>query len=265
MTAPMRSSPTRTRSRSVAAGPAGRVRYPGPLHRPVADAGHRPGRRGGATPEFGQPGRSGTLAGRGVRPAHRDVDIDLGACEADIRAWLLYNGARYGPWVHGDTFWAFLWAPRAGHGVRRGDHGVGPGPRARGAAQLVRAGREAGPGGRRLDRRGLDDLGHGVSPDRAAPLRLGGARARRAAASSCTPSIRGPGRPPWRPTPTGPGCSRAWPSSSAGPSGCGRPWPTGTGPTPGRAVTTDGLAAHLAAWSGIDISPWWARYVHGRE
>ena len=33
----------------------------------------------------------------------------------------------------------------------------------------------------------------------------------------------------------------------------------------GRAATTDGLAAHLAAWSGIDISPWWARYVHGRE
>ena len=32
----------------------------------------------------------------------------------------------------------------------------------------------------------------------------------------------------------------------------------------GRSVTTDGLAAHLHAWSGIDISPWWARYVHGR-
>ena len=32
----------------------------------------------------------------------------------------------------------------------------------------------------------------------------------------------------------------------------------------GRAVTTDGLAAHLSAWSGIDIGPWWARYVHGR-
>ena len=32
----------------------------------------------------------------------------------------------------------------------------------------------------------------------------------------------------------------------------------------GRAATTDGLAAHLNAWSGVDISPWWARYVHGR-
>jgi aminopeptidase N len=32
----------------------------------------------------------------------------------------------------------------------------------------------------------------------------------------------------------------------------------------GGLVTTDGLAAHLQAWSGIDIGPWWARYVHGR-
>ncbi len=32
----------------------------------------------------------------------------------------------------------------------------------------------------------------------------------------------------------------------------------------GRLVTTDGLAAHLKAWSGLDVGPWWARYVHGR-
>jgi aminopeptidase N len=32
----------------------------------------------------------------------------------------------------------------------------------------------------------------------------------------------------------------------------------------GRLVTTDGLAAHLKSWSGVDISPWWGRYVHGR-
>ena len=33
----------------------------------------------------------------------------------------------------------------------------------------------------------------------------------------------------------------------------------------GELVTTDGLAGHLHAWSGIDIGPWWARYVHGRD
>jgi aminopeptidase N len=32
----------------------------------------------------------------------------------------------------------------------------------------------------------------------------------------------------------------------------------------GRSATTDGLAAHLTAWSGVDVGPWWARYVHGR-
>ena len=32
----------------------------------------------------------------------------------------------------------------------------------------------------------------------------------------------------------------------------------------GEFVTTDGLAAHLTAWSGVDVGPWWARYVHGR-
>ena len=32
----------------------------------------------------------------------------------------------------------------------------------------------------------------------------------------------------------------------------------------GGLVTTDGLGAHLKTWSGVDIGPWWARYVHGR-
>jgi len=32
----------------------------------------------------------------------------------------------------------------------------------------------------------------------------------------------------------------------------------------GHLVTTDGLAAHLSSWSGKDVGPWWARYVHGR-
>jgi aminopeptidase N len=33
----------------------------------------------------------------------------------------------------------------------------------------------------------------------------------------------------------------------------------------GGLITTDGLFAHLKLWSGADIGPWWARYVHGRE
>src|SRR4029077_12420094 len=43
-----------------------------------------------------------------------EVDADLGACEADIKSWLAYTCARYGPWVHGDTFSAFVWGPGRG-------------------------------------------------------------------------------------------------------------------------------------------------------
>ena len=31
----------------------------------------------------------------------------------------------------------------------------------------------------------------------------------------------------------------------------------------GQLVTTDGLQAHLEAWSGVDLGPWFRRYVHG--
>jgi aminopeptidase N len=33
----------------------------------------------------------------------------------------------------------------------------------------------------------------------------------------------------------------------------------------GGLATTDGLATHLRVWSGADVNPLWARYVHGRE
>jgi hypothetical protein len=32
----------------------------------------------------------------------------------------------------------------------------------------------------------------------------------------------------------------------------------------GGLVSTDGLEAHLTGWSGVDVGPWFARYVHGR-
>ena len=31
----------------------------------------------------------------------------------------------------------------------------------------------------------------------------------------------------------------------------------------GGLVTTDGLQAHLEEWSGVDLDPWFRRYVHG--
>jgi hypothetical protein len=43
-----------------------------------------------------------------------ESDADLEANEADITAWLAYNEARYGRWVHGDRFTCVLWGPGRG-------------------------------------------------------------------------------------------------------------------------------------------------------
>src|SRR5262245_42064778 len=43
------------------------------------------------------PGRKRTLGL--VCAKHTEVDADLGGCEADVRSWLTYMAARYGPWV----------------------------------------------------------------------------------------------------------------------------------------------------------------------
>jgi hypothetical protein len=43
-----------------------------------------------------------------------ESDADLEANEADVAAWLAYNEARYGPWVHGDRFTCVLWGPGRG-------------------------------------------------------------------------------------------------------------------------------------------------------
>jgi len=61
-----------------------------------------------------------TVAGRAepltlLTAAHVDAGADLAGCEADVAAWLAYNAERYGPWVHGDRYTAFVWA--AGRGM----------------------------------------------------------------------------------------------------------------------------------------------------
>jgi aminopeptidase N len=33
----------------------------------------------------------------------------------------------------------------------------------------------------------------------------------------------------------------------------------------GGMVTTDGLERHLGDWSGVDVGPWFRRYVHGQD
>ncbi len=91
-----------------------------------------------------------------------------------------------------------------------------------------------------------------------------GARPGRAPRGACTPAIRGPATRPSEAYTDG---ARLFAGLAFLLGGADRlraamaDWYRANA---GRLVTTDGLAAHLKAWSGVDISPWWARYVHGR-
>jgi hypothetical protein len=209
------------------------------------------------------------LAGRSrslglVTARHTDCDADLAACEADVAAWLTYLSARYEPWVHGDTFWSVVWAP--GRGMEY------DGATTASAAALEHEVFHSW-------------FGRGVKPARASDGWIDEAwttwstASRRAElprfaseelALDEEPVVLYPAHPWSRHTPIesyskgarlfagvahllgGPEKLRAsmadWYKANAG-----------------GLVTTDGLAAHLKLWSGVDIGPWWARYVHGRE
>ena len=208
------------------------------------------------------PGHSRSL---GVITArHVDTDADLASCEADIRAWLAQLATRYEPWVHGDTFWAFVWDPGRGmeydgattasvgaleHEVFHSWFGRGVKPARASDGWIDEAFTTWSTSSRRseLPRFAAEKLPLDEDPVTLYPTH------------------------PWaRHTPTeaytqgarlfagiahllgGPEKLRAamadWYRSNAG-----------------GLATTDGLQAHLRLWSGVDIGPWWARYVHGRD
>jgi hypothetical protein len=204
------------------------------------------------------PGRDRSLGL--VCARHLEVDADLAACEADVKAWLVYLSARYGMWAHGDTCWAFLWGKPRGMeydgattaSVAALEHevfhswfgrGVKPATASDGwidEAWTTWATSQAGARFPSVELT-LDEP----------PVELYPAQpwARRTPAAAYTDGARlfaglaflfgGPQRLR--------SAMADWYQSNAG-----------------RSATTDGLAAHLKAWSGIDIGPWWARYVHGR-
>ncbi len=209
------------------------------------------------------------LAGRGrslglVTARHSDADADLGACEADLQGWLSYLATRYPPWVHGDTYWAVIWAP--GRGMEY------DGATTASVAALEHEvfhswfGRGVKPA--RASDGWIDEAFTvwSTAAHRAEPPRYGAEHL----PLDETPVVLYPSHPWSRHTPLesyregarlfsgiahllgGPDRLRAamadWYRANAG-----------------GLVTTDGLGAHLKLWSGIDISPWWARYVHGRE
>jgi hypothetical protein len=207
------------------------------------------------------PGRErslGLVCGR-----HTETDADLAACEADIRAWLAYMTARYGPWVHGDTFWGFVWAPARGmeydgattasvaaleHEVFHSWFGRGVKPARAADGWIDEAWTSWATASRRVEqpRFHSEEL-----PLDAPPVELYPPHpwARHTPAAAYTDGAR---------------LFAGLAFLFGGPDHLRSAMAEWYRVNAGRSATTDGLAAHLNAWSGIDISPWWARYVHGR-
>jgi hypothetical protein len=207
------------------------------------------------------PGRQRSLGL--VVARHGDVDADLGACEADLRSWLVYLASRYQPWVHGDIFSAVIWS--AGRGMEYD------------GATTASVGA--------LEHEVFHSwFGRGVKPARAADGWIDEAwttwstASRRSEVPRYASEELGLDEPPvvlyphehWArhtPLPAYREGARLFAGLAALLGGADRlraamaDW---YGVNAGGLVTTDGLAAHLAAWSGVDIGPWWARYVHGR-
>ena len=188
-------------------------------------------------PDFEIRRRQVALAGRTepvqlLTAAHAEAGADVDACEADIAGWLTHQAVRYGPWAHGSSFVAVLW------GAGRGMEYDGGTTASVGALEhevfhsLVRTGGQAGPGQRRVDRRGLDQLGDGEPAGRGPPLLERGAQPRGAARRALSRRIPGAGTPRRSRTGRARGSSPASPISSAVRAGCAPPWPPGTRPTP---------------------------------
>ncbi len=207
------------------------------------------------------PGRSRSLGLLTAR--HVDVDADLGGCEADLQAWLSFLAARYQPWVHGDTFWAVIWGPGRGMeydgattaSVAALEHevfhsclggGVKPARASDGWIDEAYTVWSTAAGGREPPRFTAEEL----------PLDL-------------DPVVLYPPHPWSRHTPTesyreGARLFTGLAHLLGGPDRLRAAMADWYRANAGSLVTTDGLAAHLKLWSGVDISPWWARYVHGR-
>jgi hypothetical protein len=199
-----------------------------------------------------------------VTVRHFDADADLAACEEDIAAWLVHQSARYGPWAHGDRFTTVIWA--AGRGME------------------YDAGTTSAVGA--LEHEVFHSwFGRGVKPARASDGWIDEAytswatSSRRAEGPRFADDELGLDQPPVLLYPPHP-WSRYTPTESyrAGArlfaglahlvGGAGRlrsamaSWYQAN---VGQLVTTDGLEQHLNGWSGVDVGPWFRRYVHGQE
>ena len=206
------------------------------------------------------PGRDrslGIVCGR-----FRETDADIAACESDVKAWLAYMAARYGPWVHGDTFWAFLWDAGRGmeydgattasvhaleHEVFHSWFGRGVKPARASDGWIDEAWTTwATSSNPERPRFAVQELGLDEDPVELYPA---SPWARYTAREAYTSGYR-----------LFSGLAYVFGGADRLRQGMAEWYRVNAG----RLVTTDGLAAHLTAWAGVDISPWWARYVHGR-
>jgi hypothetical protein len=209
----------------------------------------------------GLPGRDRSVGLLTAR--HTDNDADLAACEADIQAWLAYLSVRYGRWIHGDTFSTVIWASTRGmeydgattasvpaleHEVFHSWFGRGVKP-ARASDGWIDEAWTTWATSHRPDRPrfGVEPLGLDEPPVELYPQHPWSRHTPQAAYSEGYRLFAGlahlfGGAERLR------AAMAEWYQVNAG-----------------RLVTTDGLAAHLKSWSGVDISPWWGRYVHGRR
>ena len=207
------------------------------------------------------------LAGRDdplelLTAAHAEADADAGACEADIAGWLCHQAARYGPWAHGSSFVAVVW-------------GAGRGMEYDGATTASVAA---------LEHEVFHSwFGRGVKPARASDGWIDEAWTSWATSSRRVeeprfsdeelsldepPVVLYPPHPWSRHTPTesyreGSRLFAGIAHLIGGPSRLRSAMAAWYQANVGQLVTTDGLQAHLEAWSGVDLGPWFRRYVHG--
>lgn len=215
-------------------------------------------RRGAVT----LPGRSRSLGL--VTARHTDTEADLGTCEADVRSWLAYLATRYEPWVHGDTFWTVVWGPGRGmeydgattasvgaleHEVFHSWFGRGVKPARAADGWIDEAFTTWSTSSRRseLPRFAAIELGLDEPPVELYPSHPW---ARHTAIEAYTDGAR---------------LFAGLAERMGGPDRLRAAMADWYRANAGGLVTTDGLGAHLRTWSGADLAPWWARYVHGRD
>jgi hypothetical protein len=194
---------------------------------------------------------------------HLEVDADLAACEADVVGWLTHLAARYGPWAHGDDMTVFVWGPGRGmeydgattasvgaleHEVFHSWFGRGVKPATASDGWIDEAITSWATASRRREGPRFADEELGLDEE---------------------PTVLHPASPWARHTPVESYSvgARLFSGVAFRLGGADRlrsamaSWYTANA---GGLVTTAGLADHLQAWGGVDVTDLWDRYVHGR-